>query len=266
MLVVNSLIWLLIHWSAIQCLDFDEWKQKNPQGYKDATEYKSESAAKATYEANQKIIDQHNQNANSTYTMGNNANSGLTEDERNKLRKGYRYKNETTSSNGTVNSAVIKDGMKKKAQKQSTVPKATTTSAKKASQGTSSTMKSATKSTPITTKSTPKTSKSTIKTTKSTVKTTIKMPSTTTAKTTTKKKKSKREVSEFESDDEHHHSRSKRYAIPKSLDLSAGLTAKNQLNCASSWAFAAITLVIILVESLNLVLALFQSIMISTPD
>lgn len=223
MTCLKLLIWIIFHFCSVQCDNstaFNQWKTQHPDGYNQSITIKSVAAAQLSYSANQQVIEDHNKNASTTYLMAANDNAAMTAAERLKYRKGYKSRNDTSSSknSSSINSNVISHGMMKRATStQKPTSKAIVTKAR----------------TPQTTKASSTLSTKKIQvTTKLTTKLTTKSTS-----TTTQKKKQKREAI-FEQ-----HRRFKRQTIPTTYDISPGMPVKNQYNCGASWAFTAVSLV-----------------------
>lgn len=229
LLIVRSFLTSFLFWTLISCviLRFEQWMQQQPEEYDKTMCIKTENEARETYKVNQKIINRHNSRVKKSYRMAENLNVALTPAERIKYRKGYRGKNVTTSQNESTKSPMDGDffdrGFKNKTNNdiKKRIPPSTTREQQKrgfritrstttSKSGTSSEIASS-----LTESPTPETTRSYLKTSKAA-------------------KKIKRESE---------HLRFKRQPIPDKYDVSAGLSVKDQENCAASWAFAAISLV-----------------------
>lgn len=228
--IVRSFLTSFLFWTFISCaiLRFEQWAQQQPEEYDKTMCIKSEQEARETYKVNQKIINRHNSRVKKSYRMAENLNVALTPAERIKYRKGYRGKNVTSSQNGSTNSPMNGDffdrGFKNKTSNDVKKKFSSSTTARDQQRKgfritrSTSTSRSGTLSeisSSVTESPNPETTRSYMETTKAA-------------------KRFKRESK---------HLRFKRQPIPEEYDVSAGLSVKDQDNCAASWAFAAISLV-----------------------
>lgn len=97
---------VLVAFTAAQNDDFKNWARKQGKSYKSAGS-KSEADAAKAYAENQANIAKHNSDPNATYKQGTNAQSDMTQEERDKCKGSItdgikeNKKNNTKGTNGT---------------------------------------------------------------------------------------------------------------------------------------------------------------------